>query len=214
MNGNQGASTEVQPQQTQSVEPTAPDSTTTGSTSQELEAVKADYEARLAQIKKSQAGSDKLVTDLKKELEEVKKSQMGDKERMEYERKLFEQEKLELERQRRAVEIDKMRSDYIADNKIDPRYRPLLSADSEEGLKTQAELIKSLLDETEKRIKAEYDKIITDKARPGGGGAASTVNPFVPGDNYSLTEQSRLYRENRQEFERLKNEAETLTKRR
>jgi hypothetical protein len=212
MKGSQGVSTEVPA--VEEVKPTAPDSTNTGSTSQDIETVKADYEARLAQIKKSQAGSDKLVTDLKKELEDVRKSQMGDKERMEYERKLFEQEKLELERQRRAVEIEKLRSDYIADNKVDPRFRPLLSESTEEGLKAQSDLIKSLIDETEKRVRAEYDKIITDKARPGGGTTAATANPFIPGDGFSLSEQTRLYRENKQEFERLRIEAEMLRKKR
>jgi len=152
----------------------------------EIAKVKADYEAQLANIKKSQAGSDKINAELRKELEEIRKSQMTDKERTEYERKLFEQDRLNLEREKRNLEIAKLKSDYVAENAISPRWRDLLSADTQEGLAAQVDTIKGLIDEAVQEKQLELDALKASLTRPAGGAGAAGNKTMPANEFYAL----------------------------
>jgi hypothetical protein len=140
----------------------------------ELNKIKTDYEAQLSQIKASQAGSDRIVAELKKQNEELAKKGMSDKERNEYEKKLFEQDRLNLEREKRELELKSIRSDFVAENAIDPEWREFLYADTKDGLKAQVDKIKTLIEKSTKPLQVELDKYKAGETRPGGGSGAAT----------------------------------------
>lgn len=147
--------------------------------SDEVTKLKEEYEARIEGLKKSQAGSDRIVTELKRDLEELRKSQMGDKERIEYEKKLAEQERLNFERERKALELDKMKFKFIAEQKVDPRLEAFLTADTEDGLKKQIDTIKAIIAEA---VKAKDDEWLSKAGKPAGGDG-STIDKLPPLDD-------------------------------
>ena len=168
----------------------------------------ADYQNQISQIKKSQAGADKIVTELKTQLEELKKSKMSDQERAEYEKQLFEQEKLNFEREKKELEIKGLRSDFIAENKLDIRIKDFLSATDAEGLKEQVDTFNSIVADAVKPVQEELDKLKAEMGRPGGGaGAQQMHNPFIAGEHYSVEAQTRLYKENRELYDRFLKES-------
>lgn len=188
--------------------PTAQDQTQTqvGDTPQtiskeEHEKAIAYYQNQISQIKKSQAGADKIVTELKTQLEELKKSKMSDQERAEYEKQLFEQEKLNFEREKKELEIKGLRSDFIAENKLDIRIKDFLSATDAEGLKEQVDTFNSIVADAVKPVQEELDKLKAEMGRPGGGaGDARLENPFET-DNIEM--QNKLFLENRPLYDKL-----------
>lgn len=149
-----------------------------------------DYEYKLQQMKSAQSGSDRMVSELRKELDEMRKSQMSDKERIEYERKISEQEKLSFERERAALEKDKLKFKFMAENKIDSRFEAFLSADSEDALKEQITILKALIEDNVKPVRDELEKLKSDIGRPGGGTGA-TIKDWKTA---SLSEQTAEYK--------------------
>lgn len=149
-----------------------------------------DYEYKLQQMKSAQSGSDRMVSELRKELDEMRKSQMSDKERIEYERKISEQEKLSFERERAALEKDKLKFKFMAENKIDSRFEAFLSADSEDALKEQITILKALIEDNVKPVRDELEKLKSDIGRPGGGTGA-TIKDW---QTASLSEQTAEYK--------------------
>lgn len=205
-NTTQGAGTEGPTEQgsTQTQEGNAPQTIS----KEEHEKAIADYQNQLSQVKKSQAGADKIVTELKTQLEELKKSKMSDEERSEYERQIFQQEKINFERQKKELEIGILRSDYIAENKLDIRLKDFLTATDAEGLKAQVETINAIIADQVKPVQEELDKLKAEIGRPGGGaGSTQTHNPFIPGEHYSVQEQTRLYKENPELYNRFLKES-------
>ena len=143
----------------------------------ELEKMKQTYEAQIATERARQSGINKALDETKKELESIKKSSMSDKERMEYERKLSEQDKMNFEREKKNLEIARTKFQFIAENQIDSRFEPFLSADNPEGLKAQIETLKSLIDVHVKPFRDELEKLKAEQGRPGGGtGAGGSVS--------------------------------------
>lgn len=168
---------------------------------EEHEKAIADYQNQISQIKKSQAGADKIVTELKTQLEELKKSKMSDQERSEYEKQLFEQEKLNFEREKKELEIKGLRSDFIAENKLDIRMKDFLTATDAEGLKAQVETFNAILADAVKPVQEELDKLKAEMGRPGGGaGTQVTKNPFETDD---IEAQNKLFKENPELYNRL-----------
>ncbi len=156
---------------------------------QELEKLKQTYEAQIAQERARQSGINKALDETKKELESIKKSSMSDKERMEYERKLADQDKMNFEREKRELEIARTKFQFIAENQIDSKFEPFLSADTPEGLKAQIETLKSLIDIHVKPVRDELEKLKAEQGRPGGGST-----PGLPQDARSkqLEAESRF----------------------
>jgi len=205
-NTTQGAGTEGPTEQgsTQTQEGNAPQTIS----KEEHDKAIADYQNQISQIKKSQAGADKTVSELQAEIAELKRVGMSDKERAEYDKKLFEQEKLNFEREKKELEIRGLRSDYIAENKLDIRLKDFLTATDAEGLKAQVETINAIIADQVKPVQEELDKLKAEMGRPGGGaGSTQTHNPFIPGEHYSVQEQTRLYKENPELYNRFLKES-------
>lgn len=130
----------------------------------------------ITQLKSAQSGSDRMVTELRKENEELKKAQMSDKERAEYEKKLTEIEKADLERQKRELEKERMKFKFIADAGVDSQLSEFLNSESEDGLKEQVAKIQGIIDKQVKPLQEEIAKLKAELGRPGGGTGTSNVN--------------------------------------
>lgn len=140
------------------------------------------------QVKRSQAGSDKMNSELKRENEELKKSQMSDKERAEYERKLFEQEREGLVRERNELEKSRLIAEHFASNEIDYELREFISADSKEEVVEKIDRLKGLL---EKYADKKLEKFrATQTGTPASGNVGASIDQL--GDN-GITEISEKY---------------------
>ena len=141
------------------------------------------YEAQLKELgeqnknlKAAQSGSDRMVSELKKELDELRKSSMSDKERIEYEKKLAEQDRLSFEREKAELAKERLKFKFIADAGIDSKIADFISADTEEGLKEQIAKLNEIIDAKVKPLMEENAKLKAELGRPGGGTGASITD--------------------------------------
>jgi hypothetical protein len=130
----------------------------------------------ITQLKSAQSGSDRMVTELRKENDELKKAQMTDKERSEYEKKLAEQDRHSLEREKQELAKERLKFKFIADAGVDSQIAEFLNADSEDGLKEQVAKIQSVIDKQVKPLQEKVAKLEAELGRPGGGTGTSTIN--------------------------------------
>ena len=127
-------------------------------------------------LKAAQSGSDRMVSELKKELDELRKSSMSDKERIEYEKKLAEQDRLSFEREKAELAKERLKFKFIADAGIDSKIADFISADTEEGLKEQIAKLNEIIDAKIKPLMEENAKLKAELGRPGGGTGASITD--------------------------------------
>lgn len=145
--------------------------------------VKTQYEQQLKELseqnknlKAAQSGSDRMVSELKKELDELRKSSMSDKERIEYEKKLAEQDRLSFEREKAELAKERLKFKFIADAGIDSKVADFISADSEEGLKEQVAKLNAIIDAKVKPLQEEIAKLKAELGRPGGGTSGTVTD--------------------------------------
>jgi hypothetical protein len=120
-----------------------------------------DLRLQIENIKKTQKGTDKQNAQLKKDIEEKEKElnnfknkYLDDQKRIELEK---EQESKRLQKQineaketkieKEKLEQQLLKSNFIVDNKVDPRLKSHLNADSVEGLQEQYNNLKNVIDE-------------------------------------------------------------------
>jgi hypothetical protein len=145
--------------------------------------VKTQYEIQLKELseqnknlKAAQSGSDRMVSELKKELDELRKSSMSDKERIEYEKKLAEQDRLSFEREKAELAKERLKFKFIADAGIDSKIADFISAETEEGLKEQVAKLNAIIDAKVKPLQEEIAKLKAELGRPGGGTGTSSID--------------------------------------
>jgi hypothetical protein len=145
--------------------------------------VKVQYETQLKELseqnknlKAAQSGSDRMVSELKKELDELRKSSMSDKERIEYEKKLAEQDRLSFEREKAELAKERLKFKFIADAGIDSKIADFISAETEEGLKEQVAKLNAIIDAKVKPLQEEIAKLKAELGRPGGGTGTSSID--------------------------------------
>ena len=168
----------------------------------------ADYQNQISQIKKSQSGSDKMIAELRNELAEERKKGLSQEDSVKLDLQRVVDEKKALEIKTREFEIKNLRSEFMLENKVDARAREFLWADTEDGLKNQLEAHRAIVADEVKAVQEQYDKLKAEMGRPGGGaGAQQMHNPFIAGEHYSVEAQTRLYKENRELYDRFLKES-------
>jgi len=154
------------------------------------------------QVKNSQAGSDRAVADLKKENEELKKSKMSDRERADYEKQLFEQEKLNFERQKQELEASNIIAEYFAEHTINYKLRKFITAKTQETITTQVEELRSLIEE---EVNKKLEKFrATETGKPSGGSVGSLVDQIDPTDISQVTAKYKQVEKEKGKDEALK----------
>jgi hypothetical protein len=148
-----------------------------------------ELQKKLDAITKAQQGSDRMVTDLKKQLEkervekeELKKSSMSIEEKIEYEKRLIEEKEKAWETEKRALQQENLKKDFLLKKGISSDLAPYINGDTPEALEESARnLLEGINAEAEKRV-AEKLK----KSTPGAGESPAQKN------NLTLEEIAQL----------------------
>ncbi|UCF13173.1 MAG: hypothetical protein JSW06_02670, partial [Thermoplasmatales archaeon] len=123
-------------------------------------------EKALEQAKRSQAGSDKAVGELKKRLDSLEKEKMTDEEKVKYAEEQAEKTKLEYETKIRELEIEKFVSEKINDIKIESRFSSLIEGKDEIAITEKTNLLLELLKTKEDSINESWR---AKGGKPSGG---------------------------------------------
>lgn len=163
--------------------------------------LQSESDKRVTEALKTQR--EKLVKEFeekRKEDERLAKLSKDDREReqLKKDRAAFEEEKAALERDRLELDVIKV----LGDEGLDTSFSKfLMGKDADESL----ENIKAFKAAFEKAVEAGVKDKLGGRP-PQTGATVSGANPFDK-DNFNLTEQSRLYREDRDKYNALKAQA-------
>jgi hypothetical protein len=175
----------------------------------------AEFENTLADYKKQIGDRDRKVSELYLQLDNLKRDKMTDEERFELDKKAFEEQQNVFKQQQIEFNKEKMRN-YVSDKLSSLGYFNGLSIDEITNLKDM--VLADTTDEADKRIDALANTLgkITQTKFEGAGKPAPTKqstgsvwNPFAP-DQFNVTEQHKLWKEDPSKAEQLKKAAERL----
>lgn len=151
---------------------------------------------------------------LKQEMKEQIEKERQDAENLaklsaeEREKELLERTKKEIEDREKALRRKELLSDtkdILYEEQLPVTFADLLVRDNAESTH---QMIKAFKEQWQKAIDdAVNQKLRGSTPTRGGSNTATTKNPFAKGEHFNLTEQGRLWRENPEEAERLKNMA-------
>lgn len=88
----------------------------------------------------------KELKTLQEQLEQLKLAQMNEKEKKAYEEQKRQKELEEKERELRQKELNLKSFEVITEQRLDPRLRPFILADTEEEIENRAKELKSIID--------------------------------------------------------------------
>lgn len=133
----------------------------------EITRLKAEQTEREKEVaKKSQAGSDRVVLELKKRLEALEKEKMTDEEKLKYAEQQAERVKQEYESKLREIELEKFVSQKVADIKIESRFSSLVEGRDEVTITEKTNLLIELLKSRDEAKDAEWR---AKGGKPGSG---------------------------------------------
>lgn len=174
-----------------------------------------EFEATLADYKKQLGTRDRKVNELLATIEGLKTEKMTEEERFALDKQRFEEQQLLFEQQKVEFNREKMRN-YVSDKLSSLGYFSGLDVGEIANLKEM--VLADTIEEADKKISSlanTLGKITQSKfegaAKPATAkqGTGSVWNPWAP-DQYNVTEQHKLWKDDPAKAEQLKKAADRL----
>jgi hypothetical protein len=174
-----------------------------------------EFELTLADYKKQLGTRDRKVNELLTTIEDLKREKMTDEERFSLDKQRFEEQQALFEQQKVEFNREKMRN-YVSDKLNSLGYFSGLDVSEISNLKEM--VLADTIEEADKKIGSLANTLgkITQSKFEGAGkpavskqGTGIVWNPWAP-DQYNVTEQHKLWKDDPSKAEQLKKAADRL----